>query len=178
MDENELVRIKEFLNELDIEINSISKSRLQQLIKLDDAIQMRFKEIERTKKFLEKTEINISDISSEADISRKTFYNNDLLKKYIEKYLPTYIEKHSSIIANHKNYKNDNELRKLQNQNSILEKEVRDLVNRDIDIELIRLKNADLINEIKNLQKNISILEVEYEKIKAELAEAKAKLFS
>lgn len=178
MDGNELERIKEFLFEQSVDINSVSNSRINQFIKLDIAIQKRFEELKSVAHILEKSEINILDISLESNISRKTFYNNLLLKKYVEKYSEVYSQEHSSIFSNYIRNNNDEELNKLRNYNALLDREVRELVSKDIDYELLRLQNDGLLNEIKNLQRNISALENEYAKVKKELNDTKAKFSS
>ena len=91
MDGNEMTadqkeRIDSFLLRHNASLGTLSKGRIKQLRKVDDIIQEKLRRISEAKNCLQTSAINISTISAESGISRKTFYNNELLKKYVESY--------------------------------------------------------------------------------------------
>ena len=64
-------------------IDTISKSRLAQFEKVDAAIQTRLSEAMKEHDLLKTNPINVSTIVADTSIARKTFYNNDLLRLYV-----------------------------------------------------------------------------------------------
>lgn len=86
MDEEKLARINSFLSKNNASIDTLSKSKLNQLDKVDSAIQVRLNKIDNAREIIKSNAINVSTISIDTNISRKTFYNNDLLKLYVKYY--------------------------------------------------------------------------------------------
>ena len=64
-------------------IDTISKSRLAQFEKVDAAIQTCLSEARKEHDLLKTNPINVSTIVADTSIARKTFYNNDLLRLYV-----------------------------------------------------------------------------------------------
>ena len=83
MDER-LNRIQAFLKKNNTSIEALTKGRIAQFEKVDDAIQAKLQAITQAQETLKATSINVSVISTDTGISRKTFYNNDLLRQYVE----------------------------------------------------------------------------------------------
>ena len=85
MDAETLKRIDAFLAEHGQTLEAVPRARLTQFQKTDEAIQARLARIASAKETLKSCSINISAIAADSGISRKTFYNNDLLRLYVEK---------------------------------------------------------------------------------------------
>lgn len=163
MDEQKLARINAFLKKSGLSVESLSKSRLAQFEKVDAAIQSRIVELEKAKEILKSTGINISVISTDTGISRKTFYNNELLKAYVESYAISDEEKTASI----------SDLDKMKSKNDELTKQINGFVLKDIETENLRHEIKELNREIQNLQTRNETLEHQYEEVQAELSETK-----
>ena len=112
--------------------------------------------------------INISIVSSESGISRKTFYNNELLKMYVEYYATDTEEKNVP----------ESEFEKIKLKNEELTKQIHGLVLRDIETENLRHKILELNKEIENLHVRNNYLEEELEKTQDELIDTKNLLAS
>ena len=171
MDEQEMIndRIKDFFLKKGINSDTISKGKMEKLEKVDQAIQRRLKIIEKSKNDINENKINISNISNETGISRKTFYNNDLLKSYVEFYSNDDDNEEKNVTTT-KQYKNLKE--KLDQANKHIEL----FIMRDIDIENLKHENQELLKENENKQKQIRYLEEENEKIRNELWQLKSNL--
>lgn len=141
-------RLEAFLATQNANVETISKARIKQLEKADEAIQKRLETIEEARKNIKDSVINVSSISADTGISRKTFYNNDLLRLYVERYATTEEEEQLEIECN-----------KLKEKNAELLQQVRDFVSRDIAAEKLKHENAELQKEIENLQKRNTYLE-------------------
>lgn len=149
MDGEKLSKIKDFLSKNSSSIDTLSKSRINQLSAVDDVIQSYLTKINEAKKILKETTINVSNISTDTGISRKTFYNNDLLRMYVESYSTN--ESSKSITPD--------EYEKIKEKNDLLNKQVHNFVLRDIETEELRHENSMLYKEITNLKNRNEILE-------------------
>lgn len=166
--ENEKVkRINEFLACHETSIDTISKQKISQFEKVDDAIQSRINLINQANEIIKNCKINISMISKDTNISRKTFYNNSLLKAFVENY-STPDEKTSDVA----------ELEKIKAKNSQLTLQIKNFVLRDIETENLRQEIKELNREIHNLQIRNESLENQYEELQLELSNAKRELAS
>lgn len=170
MDEQKLNRIQAFLFQLNASIDTLPKAKISQLEKIDDAIQKRLTEVKKAQETLKNFSINISSIAADTDISRKTFYNNELLKLYVEQFSTSEYTDEKTVKAS--------DYEQLKEKNEILNQEIRDFVARDIDIENVKHENSKLTHEIVNLRKRIDSLESEYEKAQKELSALKSKYTS
>lgn len=163
MDEQKIERISEFLRQHGQTIDTISKSRLSQLEKIDDVIQLKINERIKAREILKSNNINISIISAESGISRKTFYNNELLKEYVEQYATDSEDKKVP----------ESELERVKLKNEELTKQINGFVLRDIETENLRHENSELNREIQNLQIRNESLENQCEKLQMELSKTK-----
>lgn len=168
MDEETLKRINSFLNEQGQSIKSIPKNRLQQLEKTDKAIQERLLQIAKAKDILNTCKINVSVIAEDSGISRKTFYNNDLLRLFVEKY--SHEPEESASLS---------ELQRLKEKNQQFKLQVDAFLIRDIETENLRHENMKLATEIshlqtlnQNLEKQHSNLIKEMQNLRQSLAKA------
>lgn len=168
MDEEKLERIQSFLITNGQSIETISKARLKQIEMADYAIQCRLTDLSTAQDTIKSSAINISTIAVDAGIARKTFYNNDLLRLYVESYASSDTDK---IIA-------ASEYERLKEKYDILNQQVHDFNLRDIDIEKIRHVNSKLNLEIEILSNRNLSLERENEENQKKLSETKKKLAS
>lgn len=151
MDAETLKRIETFLAEHDLTPEIIPKARLTQFQKADEAIRTRLAGIKSAKDTLKSCCINVSAIAADSGISRKTFYNNDLLRLYVEKYAYVPAEAASSA-----------ELQRLKARTDLYREQVDAFLLRDIETENLRHENMKLTAEISNLQVRNKNLEDQY----------------
>ena len=95
--------------------------------------------------------MNIKVISEATNISRKTFYNNELLSGFV-----------ASNSANNGSVKE--ELKKSKEQLHESESKVKKLVERDIDVEALKHVIANLEKELETANQRVIALERQLEK--------------
>ena len=83
MDDNQMKRIEAFLKSQGLDIGSVPKQRIKQLQKIDEAVQKRLTAIAEAQQTLKDNSISIASIATDSGITRKTFYNNEILKQYV-----------------------------------------------------------------------------------------------
>ena len=158
MENDALKRISDFLAQNGASIDTISKSRLAQFEKVDAAIQTRLSEVKKAQDLLKTNPINVSTIAADTNIARKTFYNNDMLRLYVEGYSVTTDEKTASA----------GDLERCRARCEELERQVKQFLLRDIETENLRHENMRLQVEIQNLEKRNQSLEEQYAEIQCE----------
>ena len=84
MDGKENERIEAFLQLKGMSLGSVSRSRLEQLRRVDRAVTARLLAIEEARAVLAKNKINVAAVAEASGISRKTFYNVPMLQDYIQ----------------------------------------------------------------------------------------------
>lgn len=161
MENEKVTRIKEFLARHGASIDTISKQKLAQFEKVDDAIQARMVDINKAREILKGRPINVSVIAIDTGIARKTFYNNELLRLFVEEYSSSFDEKTVSVA----------DVERLRIKNEELERQVRQFLLRDIETENLRHENMRLQAEIHNLQARNNALEEQYEKLQDDYAD-------
>ena len=159
MENEKINRINNFLAKNGASIDTISASRLAQLQKIDDAVQHRVAKVLEAQNILKGNPINVSAISEDTGISRKTFYNNDLLRLYVE-------DQAATVITDKK--PQSEEIDRLKAKCDEAEEQVRKFLLRDIETENLRHENMKLQLEIQNLQKRNTSLEEQYELLQKE----------
>ena len=155
-----LTRITEFLKAHGTSVDAISKSRLAQFEKVDRAIQARLEEVKKAQDLLRGNPINISTIATDTDIARKTFYNNELLRLFVEEYSDINPEESSA----------EAEAARLRERCEELERQVQHFLMRDIHTENLRHENMQLQAEIQNMERRIKGLEEQYEASQSEVS--------
>ena len=165
MENEALSRINSFLAKQGTSIEALPKSKISQLEKADLAIQERLIEIQKAKDILKGRPINVSTIASDTGIARKTFYNNDLLRLYVEAYSTTPEDKTASM----------GELERLRGRFDEAERQIKQFLSRDIETENLKHENKRLLAEIQNLEKRNQSLEKQYEEVQKELTMLKKK---
>ena len=167
--------IRENLKAIDEDFDELKPFMQKRLVEVETVIQNRREEQENAVEILKSTDYSLKSIANEIGASRTTLYNHEqLLKRYIE---------HSAAIASSSNplLKVD----KVQSEKSLLQEEITKLMERDVDIELMRIQNKELSTslegkntEIERLQKRISELSEENHKLKNEISTKTRKIFN
>ncbi|MEQ2528918.1 hypothetical protein WMO40_19790 [Bacillaceae bacterium CLA-AA-H227] len=85
MDEHEILEIvKERLAQISHNYESLTTSQKKHLLRIEPEISRRLTEQKQALNIMKGNKINIASITSAVSITRKTVYNNDVLKHYIE----------------------------------------------------------------------------------------------
>lgn len=151
MESEKIARITAFLAQNNENIETLHKSKLEQFKKIDDAIQTRLKEINKAQEVLQNNRINLSTIANDAKIARKTLYNNELLRLYIEQYST-------------KEKTEQNDYQSLRTTCQEQKEQIRKFLQRDIEIQNLIYENQQLQKEIQLLSKQNRSLEEQCEK--------------
>lgn len=167
MDDNQMKRIEAFLKSQGLDIGSVPKQRIKQLLKIDEAVQKRLTAISEAHQTLKDNSISIASIATASGITRKTFYNNGILKQYVESFTsvdgePGKLVKASEI---------DSMKKRLNEQADDIAK----MVARDVDIESARHEADELRRVIDGKDKQIKNLTEMYESTLAELQKERRK---
>lgn len=165
MESEKISRINAFLARHGASIDTISKQKLAQFEKVDDAIQARLADINKARDILQGKPINVSAIAADTGISRKTFYNNDTLRLFVEEYSACSGDKTGA----------EGDAERLRARCEELEAQVRMFLLRDVATENRRHENMRLQTEIQNLQARNTTLEEQYERLQDDYAELKCK---
>jgi len=166
MENEALTRINSFLAQHGASSETISKSRLAQFEKVDAAIQVRLTEIQKAHDILKGRPINVSTIATDTGIARKTFYNNDLLRSFVEAYSTSPEDRTAS----------QGDLERLKNKYDEAERQIKQFLLRDLETENLRHENMRLQAEIQNLENRNRSLEAQHEKLQTEIAELKKQI--
>lgn len=166
MENEALRRINSFLVQNGTSTETISPSRLAQFEKVDAAIQIRLEEIQKAHDILKGRPINVSTIATDAGIARKTFYNNDSLRLFVETYATSPDDKTAS----------QGDLDRLKDKYNEAERKIKQFLLRDIETENLRHENMRLRAEIQNLETRNRSLEDQYEKVQHEMTELKKRV--
>lgn len=131
--------------------DTIPKGLYDKLLKVETEIVHRQEMVEDAYQSIKTNSINIKAISEATNISRKTFYNNDLLGGFV-----------ASNSMN--NDPTKEELKKLKEQLHESESKVKKLVERDIDVETLKHVIANLEKELDTANQQVMALERQLEK--------------
>lgn len=166
MENEALTRINSFLAQHGASSETLSKSRMAQFEKVDAAIQTRLAEIKKAQDILKGRPINVSTIATDTGIARKTFYNNDLLRLFVEAYSTSPEDRTAS----------QGDLDRLKGRYDEAERQIKQFLLRDIETENLRHENTKLQAEIKSLENRNLSLETRLEKIQTEMEELKKRI--
>lgn len=131
--------------------DTIPKGLYDKLLKVEAEIIHRQEMVENAYQSIKSNSINIKVISEATNISRKTFYNNELLSGFV-----------ASNSANNGSVKE--ELKKSKEQLHESESKVKKLVERDIDVEALKHVIANLEKELETANQRVMALERQLEK--------------
>lgn len=163
-----LNRLQAFLQRYDSSLDLLPKTRIKQLELVDEAIMKRISATTSAKSVMKSNKISVSAVSADTNISRKTFYNNDFLRLYVEMYSN---EESSANISSI-------EINRLKSINKELESRIRDFLLRDVETENLRQENYRLNEEIKYRDNQIQYIREQYEKSQEELLSIRKRLSS
>lgn len=157
-------QIKINLSAIGEEYDSLKPFMKTWLEKVETEIQSRYNTQAEAAETLRSLDYSVKSIASSIGASRTTMYNHEqLLKRYIE---------HSAAVASASNPLSL--IDKVQAEKSLLQNQVTKLMERDVDMELMRLQNRELSTslegkntEIERLQTRISELSEENRKLKS-----------
>ena len=166
MENEKLTRINSFLAQHGASSETISKSRMAQFEKVDAAIQVRLAEIQKAHDILKGRPINVSTIATDTGIARKTFYNNDLLRLFVEAYSTSPEDRTAS----------QGDLDRLKGRYDEAERQIKQFLLRDVETENLRQENMRLQAEIQNLEKRNNSLEAQYEQLQTENTELRKQI--
>lgn len=166
MDELKGKALQEFLLLHGASLESLSQTRVTQFSKVYDTVERRKQAIRAAKSSIAENSVTVLAVAKEAGISRKTFYNNPLLKQYVEEQAaeiemiktPTKdMAEHREMIAG-------------------LEEQIRLLTLRDLDTLKLEHQISELSRELIEKNSRIINLEKEYEKVCEALREARSQI--
>lgn len=142
--------LEDFLKENRKDDETISKTLMKELLIVEEEIKRRQENLNKAQKSIKENDINIKYIAESTGISRKTFYNNELLGKLVNKYATT-------------DYEAKDEITNLKTKISEQAEKINNLVLRDIDRLEFEHQISKLHNEIKALQKINSAYKEQHE---------------
>ena len=157
MEHEGIARIKTFLTKHGSSYEGLSESKKRQFQSVDNAIQTRLQSIVAAETTIREQMINVQNIAADTGLARKTFYNNDLLRLYVEEYA---FEAFGSFT------KMKEECKRLKEEITQLKNERQKMVDRDREIELTRLEIAALQTEILLLREEKDALNQELSSLK------------
>ncbi|MCM3359532.1 hypothetical protein [Psychrobacillus sp. MER TA 171] len=143
------------IEKMGIKFDLIEPKILEHLKKVEQVISEKFSIQEDIQNNIKNNRLSINNIASDSNIARQTIYNNELLKSYIEIRINSYNQFDPG-------KKND----KLLEQISVLEKMIKKMTERDVQLELTRRKLALVENELKLLKKENIELHQRYNNLK------------
>lgn len=157
MEITENIRLK--LSEIGENFDEIKPFLQKYLIKIEEIIEQKTNNQLKAVEVLKTNMFSVLSISKELDCSRTTLYNhNNLLKKYIEHSLSSFNENNPIFIQQ----KAKDNVVSLKNQLNLL-------INRDIQIEIIKMENIQL-------QDLIDDKTTEIERLRARIMELSSQL--
>lgn len=130
--------------------NTISKVLYKELLLVEEEILKRKSNIEKAQTAIANNAINVKTIAEATKISRKTFYNNDLLNKLVvENSTSSSVDKEENI--------------KLKEKLKDSESKLLKMYERDVDYEILNHQISKLQDELTAANKRIKSLELQHE---------------
>ena len=130
--------------------NTISKVLYKELLLVEEEILKRKSNIEQAQTAIANNAINVKTIAEATKISRKTFYNNDLLNKLVvENSTSSSVDKEENI--------------KLKEKLKDSESKLLKMYERDVDYEILNHQICKLQDELTVANKRIKSLESQHE---------------
>lgn len=130
---------------------TISKGQYNKLLAIEFEINRRNQIVSEAQKTIKDNQINIKAIAEATNISRKTFYNNELLNEFVS----------TNSSANNDSIKD--ELKKVKSQLQESESKIKKLVEKDIDVENLKYTITNLEIELSHANERVEYLEKQHE---------------
>ena len=140
--------------------DTISKTLYKELLTVEDEVAKRKDNITKSEQVVKENSINVKSISEATGISRKTFYNNDLLNTFVQEHIT--VDKESK-----------DEINKLKENLKDKEEKINKLLYRDIDFISMQNELSKLQNELEYANNRIKALEKQHEQDIAKLNKEK-----
>ena len=142
--------LDDFLTKNKKDTNTVGKSLNKNLLTVEATIAKRQQAIAEAQKSIKENAINIKAISEATGISRKTFYNNELLAAFVEENATV-------------NNASADEIKRLKDRLAEAESKMFTLLSRDADMEELRYQISRLEAGLKTSHKRIRSLEEQHE---------------
>ena len=136
--------------------NTISKALYKELLATENELNKRMNDITKAEQVIKENSINVKSISEATGISRKTFYNNELLNSFVQEHTTVDRDSKEEITKLKDNLKDKNE-------------KINKLLYRDIDFISMQNEISKLQNELEYANSRISALEKQHEEDMTEL---------
>lgn len=159
--------VRDRLNEMGININTIKSTSLNHLIKIENVVSEKLQKQSKILDDFKNNKISLLSISEESKIARQTFYNNPILKEYINYLIDNYdlVDPYKKIDI-------------LNNKISELQEIITQMQIRDVDFELANHEKEVLKNELKQKKNEIYKLKKQNIEISSRLNDYKKQLNS
>jgi enamine deaminase RidA (YjgF/YER057c/UK114 family) len=146
VDENEILEtLKDRLEQIGYDYESLTTPQKRHLFRIESEISRRLTEQKQALETIKGNKINIASITSAVNITRKTAYNNQVLKDYIE-YSSTLYE------ANYP----ASSLVELKEQIAEYKEIIDQMVRRDVNIENLKSEIAELQKELMSYKEQVT----------------------
>lgn len=142
--------LDDFLTKNKKDTNTVGKSLNKNLLTIETEINKRQQAVAKAQKSIKENAINIKAISEATGISRKTFYNNELLAAFVEENATV-------------NNASADEIKRLKDRLAEAESKMFTLLSRDADMEELRYQISKLEAELETSHKRIKSLEEQHE---------------
>ena len=156
MEDERISRINAFLATQGIACDILPEKTVKQLSRIDDDIQSKISNIQRAENEIKVNKINILNVAAGTKIAWKTFYNNELFRKYVE---------YSAAEFYSERVQCGEAVKELKNKVDALEDVKRKFIVRDIDTENLRGELEATRKELLNMQKICKELQEKHEKL-------------
>lgn len=166
MEDERISRLNAFLATQGIACDILPEKTLNQLLKIDDDIQSKIANIKRAENEIKVHSINVLNVAAGTKIARKTFYNNELFRQYVE---------YSSTEFYSERIQCRETIKELKNKVDSLEDIKQKFMERDIETENLRSELETTRKELLNMQKIYKELKEKHEKLLHESERASKK---
>jgi len=146
------------LREMNIDYTSLKTTIQNYLKKIEEIISTEHKIQEESINLLRKNKVNVSSIADELGLSRTTFYNNTILKAYIE-FSETLFDENNPITA----------FNNLKASKNALQAQLNLMIERDVKSEITLAENKQLQQTIRDKNKEIKRLQARNAELSLEL---------
>lgn len=156
-DVNEIIKNK--FNEMGLVTNNLTQKQFEYLIKIENLISIQMREQERLLEQMKKLGFSLKSISENVKISYQTFYNNPILKTYVEYSISEFSSKNP--------YRKIDIMKDTINN---LENKCTKMEYRDLGIELMKNEMGQLKTRLKNKEREVLQLRNQNKKIANKLS--------
>lgn len=159
-----IIIIKEKLSSLGEDYDSIKPYMIKHIIEIETLLRTKQETRLQAIETIKNLDFSLSGISKDLQMSRTTLYNHEqLLKRYIE-FSISELGKWDPFV----------EQAKLKSEKSDLRTEIALLMDRDLDMELLKQKNSQLTANLKEKNKEVERLHKRLTELNTDLREARS----